>query len=97
MPHHQKRDWRRTSFRRLNGSIETAHDDWTLFDVTGRPVARIYRYAFGPNAGLWSWLLMVAPDGTAGSGRTGMEASAREARAACEARVPATPVERASA
>jgi hypothetical protein len=33
---------RRTSFRRLDGSVEFASDDWCLEDVNGQPLARIY-------------------------------------------------------
>ncbi len=56
-----KRNWRRTSFRRLDGSIEVAADDWTLCDDAVRPLARIYRYLYGPQAGAWSWFVLVAP------------------------------------
>jgi hypothetical protein len=84
----QKRDWRPTSFRRLNGASEIAPNDWTLFDGAGKPVARIYRYAFGPNAGRWSWFVLVAPDGTPCNGGTGSAATASEARDACQARIP---------
>lgn len=56
------RNWRPTSFRRLYGSVEFALDDWTLLDEVGRPLARIYRYLYGPNAGCWKWFVQVAPD-----------------------------------
>jgi hypothetical protein len=38
-----RRRWRRTSFRRLDGSIDVTPDDWTLGDPAGQPLARIYR------------------------------------------------------
>jgi hypothetical protein len=38
------RRWRRTSFCRLDGSIDLATDDWTLDEAAGQPLARIYRY-----------------------------------------------------
>jgi hypothetical protein len=58
-----KRNWRRTYFKRLDGSIDFAPDDWTLLDDEGRLLARIYRYMYGPQGGRWSWLVLVAQDG----------------------------------
>ncbi len=83
-----RRNWRRTAFRRLDGSMEFAADDWTLYDASGNPLARIYRYLYGPIAGRWSWFVMVAPDGTPFNGGTGTAATGREAREACEALIP---------
>lgn len=83
-----KRNWRRTSFKRLDGSVEAAPDDWTLCDAEGRPLARIYHYAFGPQAGRWSWFVLVAPDGIPANGGTGTAATGREAREMCERLVP---------
>ena len=83
-----KRNWRRTSFRRLDGSIDFAPDDWSLLDDAGRSVARIYRYLYGPHAGRWSWFVLVAPDGAPYNGGTGTATTGREAREACEARIP---------
>jgi hypothetical protein len=83
----RKRNWRRTSFRRLDGSIDIAPDDWTLEDVNGQPLARIYRYAYGPNAGRWAWFVQVDPQGRPYNGGTGAAATGTEAREACEARV----------
>jgi hypothetical protein len=83
-----KRNWRRTSFRRLDGSVEFAPDDWTLCDDVGQPLARIYHYAYGPQAGRWSWFVLVRPDGTPVNGGTGTAPTGREAREACELRVP---------
>jgi hypothetical protein len=37
------RRWRRTSFRRLDGSVEFSPDDWTLEDPARQLLARIYR------------------------------------------------------
>ncbi len=83
-----ERKWRRTSFRRLDGSIEFAPDDWRLVDGAGRPLARIYRYLYDPNAGRWSWFVLVSPDGAPFNGGTGTAATGREAREACEALIP---------
>ncbi len=90
------RNWRRTSFRRLDGSVDSAPDDWTLLDGEGRPLARIYRYLYGPKAGCWSWFVQVAPDGTPFNGGTGTAPTGKEAREACEARVPVGLRERAA-
>ncbi len=49
-----KRNWRPTPFHRLDGAIEIAPDDWSLCDESGRPLARIYHYLYGPQAGAWS-------------------------------------------
>jgi hypothetical protein len=84
-----KRNWRRTSFKRLDGSIDVAPDDWTLFDDNGRPLARIYHYSFGPNAGRWSGFILVArrmarlPTAGAGIAETGTGA-----REICERVLP---------
>jgi hypothetical protein len=82
------RNWRRTSFRRLDGSIDVAEDDWSLRDDAGQPLARIYVYKFGPNAGRWAWFVQVAPDGTPLNGGTGVAATGTKAREECERRVP---------
>lgn len=86
MPQDQKHEWRRTSFRRPNGSSETASDDWTLFNSAGKRVARIYRYVFGVNAGRWTWFILV--DGMPCNGGARLAATEREAQKACEARIP---------
>jgi hypothetical protein len=86
MGQEETRGWSQTSFRRLNGSTETVPDGRTLFDG-GRPVARVYRYAFGPNAGRWSWFILTASSGTPCDGGMGIAATEREAREACEARI----------
>jgi hypothetical protein len=83
------RNWRRTAFNRLDGSVEAAPEDWSLLDDAGQPLARIYRYAFVPNAGRWSWFVLVAPDGTPANGGTGSAATGTEAREAVERLVPA--------
>lgn len=85
----QKREWRRTSFRRPDGSIEKVSTDWTLSNTAGQPIARIYRYVFGANAGRWAWLILAAPDEPSCNEGAGLAASEAEAREACEARVPA--------
>lgn len=83
-----KRDWRRTSFARLDGFIEVAPDDWTLFDDNGRPLARTYHYRFGPNAGRWAWSLLVGQERVPASGGTGLAETGHEACEACERRLP---------
>ncbi|WP_363351757.1 hypothetical protein [Methylocystis echinoides] len=90
------RNWRRTSFRRLDGSVEFAPDDWTLLDDDGKPLARIYRYLYGSNAGCWSWFVHIAPDGTPFNGGAGTAPTGKQAREACEARVPVGMRERAA-
>jgi hypothetical protein len=89
-----KRSWRRTSFKRLDGSIQVTPDDWCLLDDADRPVARIYRYLYGSNAERWSWFVLADQGGTPGNGRTGTAASDREARDACERLIPAGVQER---
>jgi hypothetical protein len=82
------RRWRRTSFRRLDGSVDIAPDDWTLEDAAGQPLARIYRYLYGPQAGRWAWFVQVDREGRPYNGGTGVAATGTEARQACEALVP---------
>jgi hypothetical protein len=82
------RRWRRTSFRRLDGSIDVSPDDWCLEDANGQPLARIYRYAYGPNAGRWAWFVQVDAQGRPYNGGTGIAETGREAREAFEALVP---------
>jgi hypothetical protein len=88
------RNWRRTSFKRLDGSIDVAPDDWTLFDDNGRPLARIYHYSFGPNAGRWAWFILVASDGVPFNSGTGVADTGREAREMCERILPPGTAER---
>jgi hypothetical protein len=90
-----ERNWRSTSFKRLDGSIEVVPDDWSLLDEDGRPLARIYRYLYGPQAGRWSWFVLVAPDGTPRNGATGTAATGKEAREAVEKLIPPGTRERA--
>ncbi len=73
-------NWRPTSFERPNGTVQLIPDDWTFFDDTGRPLARIYGYLFGPNAVRWFW---TVPNAGAGYAPT-----AAEAREICEAMIP---------
>jgi len=77
--------WRRTD---LNGEI--APDDWTLLDPSGEPLARLYKVFGGPQDGRWYWTVLFRLDGSVGSGGTGFAATGREAREACEARLPET-------
>jgi hypothetical protein len=79
------RRWCRTSFRRLDGSIDIVPNDWGLEDVNGQPLARIYLFAYGPNAGRWAWFVQVDPQGRPYNGGTGTAETGREAR---EALVP---------
>ena len=80
--------WRRTSFEDTAGNVEIAPDDWTLFDPSGEPLVRLYKVTGGPQDGRWYWTVLVRPDGSQGSGGTGFVDTGREAREACEARVP---------
>jgi hypothetical protein len=89
-----KRNWRRTYFKRLDGSVDFAPDDWTLLDDSGRPLARIYHYSFGPNAGRWAWFVQVAPDGAPFNGGTGVAETGTEAREICERLLPPGTAER---
>jgi hypothetical protein len=72
---YQKRNWRRTSFRRLDGSVEFSPDDWTLEDPSGQPLARIYRHLYGPRAGRWMWFVDVDAEGRPYNGGTGVALS----------------------
>jgi len=78
-----RNSWRRTAFPSSGGDVEIAPDDWTLFDSSGEPLARLYKVMGGPQDGRWS-------DGSVGNGGTGFTATGREAREACEARIPET-------
>jgi hypothetical protein len=80
--------WRRTAFEDASGSFEVAPDDWTLVDSSGKPLARLYKVFGGPQDGRWYWTVLFRPDGSVGSGGTGFVAAGREAREACEARIP---------
>lgn len=88
-------NWRRTSFKRLDGSIDVIDDDWGL-SIGGLSLARIYRLKGGPQDGRWAWFVQVFPDSTPGNGGTGSAVDGREAREACEARLPST-IQRAPA
>jgi hypothetical protein len=82
------RNGRCTALKRRDGSVEFSPDDRTLLDGKGRALARIYRYLYGPNAGRWSWFVLVGPDGIPSNGGTGTAVTGGEAREACEALVP---------
>jgi hypothetical protein len=84
----QSRRWRRTSFRRLDGSVEFAPDDWTLEDPAGQPLARIYRTTGAPRDGMWLWFVLTDPLGRPYNGGTGTAATGTEAREAVEALAP---------
>ena len=54
---------------------------------------RGYMYAHaigGPQDGQWYWTVLFMADGSVGNGGTGFTATGREAREACEARIPET-------
>ena len=80
----KERKWRRTSFRRLNGSIDIAPDDWCLEDENGQALARIYKVTGGPQSHQWFWAVQVGRDGQPRNGGTGYVPTGREAREACE-------------
>ena len=48
----------------------------------------IVRTDFGPQDGRWYWTVLFRPDGSVGNGGNGFTATGREAREACEARIP---------
>lgn len=62
-------------------------DDWSLADG-GLSIARLYRIVGGPQDGQWAWFVQVLPDGTPGNGGTGVEATGKAAREACERLLP---------
>ena len=55
--------WHRASFRRLDGSIDVAEDDWSLLDAAGQALARIYKTTGGPRDGRWLWFVLTDPQG----------------------------------
>ncbi|MEK8121654.1 hypothetical protein WOB59_00600 [Methylocystis sp. IM4] len=79
--------WRRTSFKRLDGSIDVLDDDWSL-SIGGRSLARIYLLNGGPQDGRWAWFVQVFPEGTPGNGGVGVDDDGRAAREACESLLP---------
>ena len=85
-----RNSWRRTAFESISGDVEIAPDDWTLLDPFGEPLARLYKVFGGPQNGQWYWTVLFMPDGSVGKGGTGFTATGREAREACEARLPET-------
>ena len=80
--------WRRTAFESISGNVEIAPDDWTLLDPSGEPLARLYKVFGGPQDGRWYWTVLFRPDGSVGNGGNGFTATGRDAREACEARIP---------
>ena len=89
-PNMTRNSWRRTAFASISGDIEIAPDDWTLLDPSGEPLARLYKVMGGPQDGRWYWTVLFRPDGSVGNGGNGFTATGREAREACEARIPET-------
>jgi hypothetical protein len=85
-----RNSWRRTAFTSINGNVEIAPDDWTLLDPSGEPLARLYKVFGGPQDGQWYWSVLFMPDGSVGNGGNGFTPTGREAREACEARLPET-------
>jgi hypothetical protein len=80
-----ERRWRRTSFKRLDGSTDIALDDWCLHDENDRVLARIYKMTGGPQSSRWFWAVQVGLDGEPRNGGTGYFATGKEARETCEA------------
>ena len=78
--------WRRTNILSADGSIRD--DDWTLYADDGRNLARIYQVSHGPREGQWFWAVQIDTQGRPWNGGTGTEATGREAREACKARIP---------
>ncbi|MCC3246116.1 hypothetical protein LG047_12430 [Methylocystis sp. WRRC1] len=79
--------WRRTAFKRLDGSIDVMEDDWSLSDG-GLSLARLYRLKGGPQDGRWAWFVQIGPDGAPANSGTGVSLTGAEARKACEDRLP---------
>jgi len=52
--------WRRTAFTRIDGAVDIAEDDWSLF-TDGLSAARIYRVRGGPHDGRWFWAVQIGP------------------------------------
>lgn len=77
--------WRRTSFFRLDGFVDIPYDGGCLQDAAGQPLARIYLFRYGPNAGRWAWFVQVDAAGRPFNGGTGVAETGREAREAVEA------------
>ena len=50
-----RNSWRRTAFASSGGDVEIAPDDWTLFDSSGEPLARLYKVMGGPQDGRRLW------------------------------------------
>jgi hypothetical protein len=80
-----ERRWRRTSFKRLDGSVDVVLDDWCLHDENDQVLARIYKMTGGPQNSQWFWAVQVGPDGEPWNGGTGYFATGKEARETCEA------------
>jgi len=76
--------WRRAAFRRIDGAVDIAEDDWSLM-IDGMSVARIYRMRGGPHDGQWFWAVQIGPGRVPFSGGTGNADGGRKAREACEA------------
>ena len=76
--------WRRTAFARIDGAVEIADDDWSLF-IDNLPAARIYRVRGGPHHDRWFWAVQIGPGGVPFNGGTSHATGGREARETCEA------------
>ncbi len=76
--------WRRTAFTRIDGAVEFAENDWSLF-VDALPAARLYRVAGGPHDGTWFWAVQIGAGRAPFNSGTGHAEGGREAREACEA------------
>ncbi len=76
-------NWRRTAFKRLDGAVDIADDDWSLA-IDGMSAARIYRWRGGPNDGRWFWTVQIGPGRVPFNSGTGNANGGRQAREACE-------------
>jgi hypothetical protein len=73
--------WRRTAFTRIDGAVDIAEDDWSLF-TDGLSAARIYRVRGGPHDGGWFWSVQIGLGGVPFNGGAGNAGGGRQAREA---------------
>jgi len=80
--------WRRTIISGLDGKRDFNTDDWHLDGGLDHCYARIYKVRGGPQGDRWFWAVQVDVEGRSWNGGTGYADTGREAREACEARLP---------
>ena len=80
-------NWRQTYFKRLDGAVEMAADNWTLVDDEDQSLARIFRFSFGPNTGRWAWTVLGTTKGSPSNCATGYADTELDAREECERRI----------